>query len=443
MKSSSRTAVNDSSFRVSIPLSSASSSNSFTTSVPTVTLPSDHTYSIPVMAQSTVAHSSATQNSTSPLSGPFAASSSNGSSAQLTPFNRNSSFLATHFSGPHSPIAMLAPHASHTLPLTSLGSSSTSDSNELSIHDASSLPYYYPPEWNGDDFNTSFSPSSTGMVHPLDTTTTSTGQQSLYASDSSFDNQSHQTFTPNGADILNDGFIHELTPQHSLNSSSIEPNTDNDDNDSGVSIHRPLHVYPRELASDRISQQRRNSESRRRQGVSYSSDQHQHMLQFLQPEEPLQQMPAPQQTPPPPILTPSYNFRRRAGGEAVSRSEAQSRLQHSLNQIAARQSGRARPGRSGLDMVYSRPLNGDSNGSSTSQTDEQVDPSSPSILTNNGDYFGLSGRELPQFHGGEMPELLSVDGRVEQDSVAATNSSEDTDVITISSDDEVSVYAVG
>jgi len=206
--------VNNTSLRVSIPLSSATTSNSqaVTTSILTANLPSDHTYSIPVTAQSAGVHSLSTQSSTTPMAAPITATTSAGNSIQLTPFNRNPAFLTTHFSGPNSPIAMLAPHASHTLPLTSLGGS-----NDVSIHDASSLPYYYPPEWNRDDFN---SPSSAGTVHPIDTATnisaTTTGQQSSHLFDSSFENHSNQMFTSNSADNLNDAFIQELSPQHFL-----------------------------------------------------------------------------------------------------------------------------------------------------------------------------------------------------------------------------------
>jgi len=436
--------VNNTSLRVSIPLSSATTSNSqaVTTSILTANLPSDHTYSIPVTAQSAGVHSLSTQSSTAPMSAPITATTSTGNSMQLTPFNRNPAFLTTHFSGPNSPIAMLAPHASHTLPLNSLGGNSTSDSNDISIRDASSLPYYYPPEWNRDDFS---SPSSAGTVQPMDTATnisTTTGQQSSHLFDSSFENRSNQTFTSNSADNLNDAFIQELSPQHFLRSTSVEPSTDDDNNDSGVSLYRLVHLYPRESAGDRTSQQRRGSESHRRRGVSYTPDQHQQMLHtLLQPE-------TPQQTPSPPVLSSGYNFRRRASEmiSLSSHSEA-SRLQHSLNtisQIAARQIGQARPGRSGLDMVYTRPLNGDSGGSSTNRTYELLEPSSPSILAGNdeftsrSDHFGQSGSELPQYDGDGTPELLSASGRVGQDVMAATNS-EDTDVITISSDDEVCV----
>ncbi|XP_065911636.1 uncharacterized protein [Dysidea avara] len=434
--SSSRTRVNNTSFRVSIPLSSATTSNSqaVTSSIPTTTLPSDHTYSIPVTAQSTDAHSSAAQNSTIPPSASLTATTSAGNPIQLTPFNRNPAFLTTHFSGPHSPIAMLAPHASHTLPLTSLGSTSTSDSNDISIRDASSLPYYYPPEWNADDFNVSFSPSSVGMVHPMDTTTTASAGQSSHVNDSSFESYSNQTFTSNGADILNNGFIHELSPQHFLRSSSVEPSTDDDDdNDNGA---RRMHFYPRESASDRTSQQMGGSESHRRRGVSYTANEHQHMLRTLLQSE------TPPQTLSSPVSSSGYNFRRRASEMIglASHSEV-SRLQHSLNaisQIAARRVGWARPGRSGLDMVYTRPLNGDSSDSSTNRTDELLEPSSPSILagsdefTPRSDYSGQSGSEPPHYDGDGTPELLSASGRVGQ----ATTSTEDTDVITISSDDE-------
>jgi len=437
MKSCSRTRVNNTSLRVSIPLSSATTSNSqaVATSLPTANLPSDHTYSIPVTEHSAGVQSPSTQSSTSPMSTPVTATTSTGNSIQLTPFNRNPAFLTTHFSGPNSPIAILAPHASHTLPLTSLGGNSASDTNDISIRDASSLPYYYPPEWNGEDFN---SPSSAGMVYPMDTT--STGQQSSH--DSPFENRSNQTFTSDGTDHLNDAFIQELSPQYFLGSSSVEPSTDDDDNDNGESLHRVVHLYPRESPSDRTSQQRRGSESHRRRGVFYTANEHQQMLRsLLQPE-------TQQQTAPPPVSSPGYNFRRRVNEmtSLTSHSEV-SRLQHSLNtisQIAARQIGRARPGRSGLEMVYTRPMNGDGSGSSTSRTDELLEPSSPSVLadsdgfTSRSDYFGQSGSELPQYGGDGTLQLLSASGGVGQDVMAAT-SSEDTDVITISSDDEVCV----
>lgn len=198
---------------------------------------------------------------------------------------------AARFSSPHSPIASLAPHSTHTLPFTAL---SRGNNEDISVNDNSSPPYYYPPEWNRDvpewnrvdppewsrtDFmnNPVVMPSS----YSMDTTNQSPGPSPSLLS--SWEESLDVDLGGNSQANDNSTTVPTLTPSTSVTMSANDRTT-LDTTDPPLFEAIPTN---NDTGDVRMTQSRRESIGQhRRRGVSYSNDEHQSILQELLSPQP-------------------------------------------------------------------------------------------------------------------------------------------------------------
>ena len=374
----------DSNFQGSIPLPSSGAS------------PSNHTSSSggagssfsPPHFASGPSHALHSSNNHSPFSNNSTIDNSTVSYSNISDSRGYVDWLSTgpfmtRISSPHSPIATLAPHSTHTLPFTTLSRGSNED---VSVRSYSSLPYYYPPEWNRDDHDipdwnrvdppewsrTDFVDNSivgNGMMSPSYSTGAATNQSpgpspSLLSSwEEPIDLDLSGNSQANGVD--SDGTtssVSTLTPT-SGGTTSTSDITNSETADSAL-----FGVVPTNNDTDdvRMTQSRRESIGlHRRRGVSYSSNEHQSILQELL-------------SPQPGTSTPYSSLGPRSYGPSSSnrittvRSGQSGRITPDVlsdDYITRRRSARVCPGRSRLDVLQHRlvrhNLSGTSSGSSS------------------------------------------------------------------------------
>ena len=320
-------------------------------------------------------HNSAADNSTMPYNN---VTSSHGHVNWPSPISTGSFFA--HFDTPHSPIASLAPHSTHTLPFTSLSHGSNED---VSIHNSSSLPYYYPPEWNRDDHdmpewsrvdrpewnrsdfvdNPVTGSSIVRPSHSMDTTNPSPAPSpSILSPPLQSPWQELLNVSVPGSTSSQAGATSTMPPTRGAlgGASSSSGRTD--------TVPSMLHgtvSTDNDTGDVRMTQTRRDSTGQhRRQGVSYSIDEHQSMLQELLSPQPGTSSP------------PSY-FNPRPDGHLPSNRTVTARLGQSGRitpdvlgdeYLIRRRSVRIHPGRSRLDVLQHRPGYYDPAGASSSSS---------------------------------------------------------------------------
>ena len=477
-KSTRSKVVNNSSYQRSTPLLSSGAS------------PSNHpdsngagsSFALPYFASSHTTHSS---NSQSPISyhnsdGPTMSYSSIGDHHYDRinwPSPISTSSFVTHSGGsPRSPIASLAPHSTHTLPFTTL---SRGNNEDISIHSNNSLPYYYPPEWNRDDHDipdwNRVDPPEWSRTDFMDNTLPSNSTVSPpYSMDAS--NQSPAPSPsllssweePLDLDIMGDsgnsqdsGNSHAngvVNSEDTTSSISIltsvrdeaTPSSERANSETGDSPFLTAVSTSSDHAGDvRMTQRRRESiGQRRRRGVSYSSDEHQSMLQELlspQPEELLSDQPA--------TSIPYFTFNPRPYGPLSSsrvtavRSGQSGRVTPDVlsdDYTIRRRSARVCPGRSRLDVLQHRPVHHNLSGTSSSNSSSLLESDNSTVLPLE-DIAGIlsdieqNNHDHPPQHlrrGYVTADVLSTPTTTSQPPIS---NSDRGDVITISSD-EVCVY---
>ena len=377
-----------------------------------------------------------------------------------------SSFFATQFDTPHSPIASLAPHSTHTLPFTSLSRGSNED---VSIHNSSSLPYYYPPEWNGDDQDI---PESTRVdrsewIRPdfMDNAATS----SSIVQPSHFMGNTNPSPAPSPS-ILSPPLQppwQELLSVHVPGSTSSQadatstmspirgvlggtPPSSSDRTDTVRSIPHGTVPTDNDTGDVRMPQSWRDSTGQhRRQGVSYSVDEHQSILQVLL-------------SPQPGTSSSSSHYNPRLDGHLPSSRIVTARLGQSGRitpdvlgdeYLTRRRSARICPGRSRLDVLQHVPGHYDPTGASGSSSLLESDNSPVLPLE---DIAGILS-DIERNNSGHLSEELQSSSNSSRDVTTGgiptpttdhdaaglsqpISNSEGGDVITISSD-EVCVCA--
>jgi len=368
---------------------------------------------------------------------------------------RTGSSSLTHFSGPHSPIASLAPHSAHTLPFTTHSRSSNED---VSIHTSSSLPYYYPPEWNRDDhelpeWNREWSRNNyvgnasigDGMVPSSYSMDTTNPPPELSSSLLSSLDESLDLYRASGSQTDNN-----TTPSMSATTSltrSLDRIPSTGDNRTNTDTVDSVLFGAIPTSSDReggrMTHTRRNSMGQsRRQGVSYSADQHQSILQELL------------STPPETSSASSY-FSQRIDDHSYPNRIATVRLDQNdrvttdvLNDDypTRRRSARVCSGRSRLDVLQHRPIRPELAGASSSGLLESDNsPVLPlediagilSDIEQNNSNSGRFHREVQSNNRGHTAteELSTPTTDYLPTSSQSVNTSEAADVITISSDE--------
>lgn len=367
---------------------------------------------------------------------------------------RPGSSSLTHFSGPHSPIATLAPHSTHTLPFTTHSHSSNED---ISIHTSSSLPYYYPPEWNRDDHelqewsranplewnrsdfvgNTSVGDGVVPSSYSMDTTNPppELSPSLLSSLDEPLD------FDRVGDSQANDNTTSSMSATISFTRSldRIPSTSDNRTNTETVdSVLFGAIPTSSDRDGTRVTQTRRDSMGQnRRQGVSYTADQHQSILQEL--------LSAPSET-----SSASSYFSQRPDDHSYSSRMATARLDQT-NRVTPdvliddyptrRRNARVCSGRSRLDVLQHRPIHhelGGASGSGLLESDnspvlplEDIAGILLDIEQNNSAHFP---REVQSNSRGDIvtEELSTPTTTYLPSSSQSVNTS---DVITISSDE--------
>ena len=397
-KSSKSKVVSNSSYQRSIPLLSSGAS------------PSNHpdsngagsSFSPPYFASSHTTHSSNGQspisyNSTTADGPPVSSYSTNGDhrySHVDWPSPISTGSFMTHVGSPHSPIASLAPHSTHTLPFTTL---SRGNNENVSIRSNNSLPYYYPPEWNRDDHdipdwnrvdppewsrtdfmdNTSPSISTFSPPYSMDTTSQFSGPSPSLLS--SWEEPLDLDVTGDSGNSQANGVVNSEDTASSISTltsvrDEATPTSERANSEMGDSPFLTAVLSSDDHAGDvRMTQSRRESiGQRRRRGVSYSSDEHQSMLQELlspQPEELLSNQPA--------TSTPYFTFSPRPYGPLSSnrvttvRSGQSGRVTPDVlsdDYTTRRRSARVCPGRSRLDVLQHRPVRHDLSDTSSSSS---------------------------------------------------------------------------
>ena len=369
----------------------------------------------------------------------------------------------TRFSSPHSPIASLAPHSTHTLPFTTL---SRGNNEDISVRDNSSLPYYYPSEWNRDerdipDWNRVDPPEwsrtdfldnpSVGnrMIPPsysMDTTNQSPGPSPSLLS--SWEEPVDLGGNSQASGIDADGTVSSLSTFTDGTVSSLSTftltrsGTNSETTDSPLFGEIPTNYDTGEV---RMTQSRRESIGQyRRRGVSYSSDEHQSILQDLL------------LSPQPGTSTPYSSFSPRPYGPLSSNRITTIRLGQSSrftpdvlsdDYTTRRRSARVYPGRSRLDVLQvHHNLAGTSSSSSLLESDNS--PVLPledvagilSDIERNG--FGRPPQEIQSSSRGHVTtEELPIPTANAAGISQPISISDRGDVITISSDEVCIVYA--
>ena len=450
----------NSNFQISIPLSSASTSTSSSShsghshgnaTTPLFGPAPDHGASLPLANRfpSSASYQSHTTGNSTPSS-----------SSNYTPAGVNwqsgsaGSSSLPYFNGHHSPIASLAPHSSHMLPFTTLGGT-----EDISIHNSSSLPYYYPPEWNRDehelpewtrviptqwsrnDFMHNPSLSGGGMVPPPS-----------YSMDNT--NSPPQQLSPSLLSSLEEPLDLDLD---TMGSSRTQSNTAISSASSMAPMPGPLDPMPSGSRGVNINPmdsilfatpanndrdvprmtrtQRDSTGHHRRQGVSYSPNQHQSILHELL------------STPPETSTASSSYLTQRADGRSPSNSRLSTvRLDQSgritpdvlcddYRYRTRRRSVRICPGRSRLDMLHQRPME-DELASSSSSSGLIGSDNSPVLPLE--DVAGILS-DLERNNSTEGLQSSGSRGLPTTSTAQPVNATEGGDVITISSD-EVCVF---
>ena len=359
-----------------------------------------------------------------------------------------------HFNAPHSPIASLAPHSTHTLPFTVLSRGSNED---VSIHNSNSLPYYYPPEWNRDDHDT---PEWNRVDPPEWSRTDFVDNPSIdvppsYSMDTTnlSPESSPSLLTPWEVPVsvsVTDGQAGATSSVSTMASrrGHLDGTVSSGDKSNADTVDSvlfgPVPTGDNATGSGvRMTQSRRDSTGqRRRQGVSYSVDEHQSMLQELL-------------SPQPGISSSSSHFSSRPDDHSSSSRISTIWLGNSGritppdvlsdDYPTRRRSARVCPGRSRLDVlqhvptVAQRDLAGASSGSGLLESDN-----SPVLPLE--DIAGILS-DIEQNNSEHRSQELQSDsrGHVATAELSTTNdtagltqpisNSEGSDVITISSDE--------
>ena len=460
-------------FQISIPLSSSaagpstySNGNGASPSFsPSHFATSDNTMYSPVHHPPSLSyHNTATDNSTVSYNN---VTSSHGHVNWPSPISTGSFFA--HFDTPHSPIASLAPHSTHTLPFTSLSHGSNED---VSIHNSSSLPYYYPPEWNRDDHdmpewnrvdrpewnrsdfvdNPVTGSSIVRPSHSMDTTNPSPAPSPSILS---------PPLQSPWQELLNVSVPGSASSQ--AGATSTMPSTrgalggassSSGRTDTVPSMLRGTVPTDNDTGDVRMTQTRRVSTGQhRRQGVSYSTDEHQSMLQELL-------SPQPGTPSPPSYFNPRLNGHLPSNGTVTARVGQSDRIMPDVlgdeyltrrrpdvlgdDYLIRRRSARICPGRSRLDVLQHRPGYYDPAGASSSSSLLESDNSPVLPLE---DIAGILS-DIEQNNSGRPPERLQSSSSRDIVTVGIPvpttdtevlsqliSNSEGGDVITISSDE--------
>lgn len=407
----------DTDFQISIPLSSSAvgpsshsinSTNGASSSYGPPHFASDHTAYSPNNHSSMSYHTSTIDNP--PV---FSYNNSTGDSRGYVnwPSPISSGPFLTRFNGPHSPIASLAPHSTHTLPFTTLSQSS----NEDGIHNGSSMPYYYPPEWNRSDHDmpewnrvdppewnrTDFmnNPSVDNGVTPSYSSMSTTNQSPETSPSllSSWEGPLNYAGSSGSSNIVNDTSTSTVrVPSDGTSSYNNRSSTNMVDSVLFGAVSRNDDTEDARMPPSR----RDSTGQRRRQGISYSSDEHQSILQEL-----LSPLPA--------VSSASPYYGHIPDSQSSSNRVSTVRLDHSGritpdvlsdDHLTRRRSARVCPGRSRLDVLQHRPLYRDEAGASSSLLESDNSPVLPlediagilsDIEQNNSQSRHVATEELP------------------------------------------------
>ena len=351
----------------------------------------------------------------------------------------------TRVSHPHSPIASLAPHSTHTLPFTTLNSRGNNE--DITVNDNSSLPYYYPPEWNRDvpEWNRVDPPEwsrADFMDNPVGTMPPSYSMGATNHSQGPSPSLLSSWEEPLDVDLGGNSQANDIRTVPTLTSSASVTTSANDRTTSNTSDPQLFGAIPTSNGTGdiRMTQSRRESIGQhRRRGVSYSSDEHESILQELL-------------SPQPATSTPYSSFSPRPYGPLSSnrfRLGQSSRFTPDVlsdDYTTRRRSARVTPpGRSRLDALQHRPVDYDLASTSSTLLESDNSPVLPlediaGILSDIERNDSLRPpQELPSDSRGHVateelsPPTTNTAG-ISPISISASRS----DVITISSDDEVS-----
>ena len=350
---------------------------------------------------------------------------------------------ATRFSSPHSPIASLAPHSTHTLPFTALRRGNNED---ISVNDSSSLPYYYPPEWNRDvpewnridppewsraDFMNN--PVGNGTMPP--SYSMGANNQSPGPSPSLLSSWEE----PLDVDLGRNSQANDVSTVPTLTPSASVTTSANDRTNSDPPLFEAIPTN-NDTGDVRMTQNRRESIGQhRRRGVSYSNDEHQSILQELLSPQPGTSTPYSSFSPRPYGLLSSNRFTTIRLGQSSARFTPDVL---SDDYTTRRRSARVCPGRSRLDALQHRPVHNDLSSTSSTLLESDNSPVLPlediagilSDLERNGSERPT--QELPSDSRGDVtPDDLSAP-TTNTAGISPINISDSRgDVITISSDE--------